>query len=85
MINWPALEVFKQTAMFKNATAALAPELNRVLQAGGDGAARVLRALPPFRAFVTRHEDALRRIADVGRYRWMVRYIDFIVRTTNKT
>ena len=79
-ISWPTFEVFKQTALFKAATAALAPDLNRLILAGGDATARVLRALPPFRAFVIRHQEALRRIAEVGKHRWMLRYIDFIVR-----
>jgi hypothetical protein len=40
-----------------------------------------LRLLTPFRDFVTRNEEPLRRIAENStQLRWALRYIDFIVR-----
>lgn len=81
--GWAAYEVFKKTALFDAATAALAPELNDLVRGTGERTQRGLTRLTPFRAFVVRHQDALRRIADVGRHRWMLRYIDFIVRSSH--
>jgi hypothetical protein len=40
-----------------------------------------LRRLTPFRRLVIAIEQPLRRYAETTQSRWMLRYIDFIVRT----
>jgi hypothetical protein len=72
-----------------DAAKALAGEYNRLVDLGMNqgGLAKAqaverLRLLTPFRDFVTANEEPLRRIAGYStNLRWMLRYIDFIVRT----
>jgi hypothetical protein len=80
-VAWVGYEGLKKSAMYANATAALGPRYD-ALQKTADEALRArLAALAPFRRFVRANEAPLRRIAEnTSRLRWMLRYIDFIMK-----
>ena len=87
--GWFSLEALKKSKVFLDAVEALGGELNRLVKLGEDQAelahAQItarLRTLVPFREFVIRNEAPLREIAtSTSAMRWMLGYIDFIVRT----
>jgi hypothetical protein len=80
-LAWSGYEVFKKTGLYSSATAALGPEFNRLLEVGRKRGALTLLRLVPFRDFVLRHEQPLRRIAETAGSHWMAQYIDLIIRT----
>ncbi len=83
-IAWAGYETLKRSKMYSTATAALGPVWDQLLQGGEAQALRVLVRLAPFRTFVARNEELLRRIAEnTTQLRWTLRYIDFILRTNS--
>jgi hypothetical protein len=74
-------EAMKKTRIFATASAALSVDFNRLLESSGTAVQRHLIRLAPFRQFVRAHESDLRRlIASKPQWRWMLAYIDYIVR-----
>ena len=81
-----AYEVLKNTPMFKNACAALGADIHDLAHSGIQGLTTVRDRLAPFRSFVIRTGVPLREIARLmPRGQWMLRYIDFIVRTNGQS
>ncbi len=81
-IAWAGYESLKRSKMFSTATTALGPVWDQLLERGEVQAVRVLIRLAPFRDFVTANEEPLRRIAENStQLRWMLSYIDFVIRS----
>lgn len=80
-VAWVGFEGLKKSATYANGTAALGPRYD-ALQKTADEAFRArLVALATFRRFARDSEAPLRRIAEnTSRLRWMLRYIDFIMK-----
>jgi hypothetical protein len=80
-VAWVGYEGLKKSAMYSNATAALGPRYDALHKTADEALRARLIALAPFRRFVRDNEAPLRRIAqNTSRLRWMLRYIDFIVK-----
>jgi hypothetical protein len=81
--------VLRENERVRDAAKALASDYNRLVDLAADQTELIrtqavarLRLLTPFRDFVTANEEPLRRIAAYStNLRWMLWYIDFIVRT----
>src|SRR6266851_5223497 len=81
-IAWAGYESLKESKMFSTATTALGPVWDQLLGSGEAQAVRVLIRLAPFRDFVTANQEPLRRIAENStQLRWMLSYIDFVIRS----
>ena len=81
-IAWAGYESLKKSKMFSTATTALGPVWDQLLERGEVQAVRVLIRLAPFRDFLTANEEPLRRIAENStQLRWMLSYIDFVIRS----
>jgi peptidoglycan hydrolase-like protein with peptidoglycan-binding domain len=78
--TWLALEALKTSAAFRAATAVLGEDFDRLREFEGAKLHQRLIQLAPFRQFVVKNEQSLRRIAtNTRQMRWMLPYIDFIV------
>ena len=79
---WIGYESLKKSGVYANATAALGRKDDESARIGGEVLyAQLLAPLAPFRRFVRDNEAPLRRIAkNTSRLRWMLRYIDFIMK-----
>jgi hypothetical protein len=71
----------RESERAKVAAKALGAEYDHLLNRGGAAMVAGLRRLTPFRRLVIAIEQPLRRYAETTQSRWMLRYIDFIVRT----
>ena len=71
----------RESERVKLAAQALGAGYDRLLERGGQAMVEGLRRLTPFRRLILALEAPLRRYADTAQLRWMVRYIDFVVRT----
>jgi hypothetical protein len=71
----------RESERVKFAAKALGAGYDRLLESGGQAMIDGLRRLTPFRRLVIALEEPLRRYAVQSR--WMLRYIDFIVRTNS--
>lgn len=79
---WAGYESLKKSRMFSTATVALGPVWDQLLGSGEAQAVRALTRLAPFRNFVAQNEEPLRRIAENStQLRWMLSYIDFVIRS----
>ena len=73
----------RESERVKFAAKALGAGYDRLLERGGQAMIDGLRHLTPFRRLVIALEEPLRRYAEMAQSRWMLRYIDFIVRTNS--
>jgi hypothetical protein len=73
----------RESERVKFAAKALGAGYDRLLESGGQAMIDGLRRLTPFRRLVIALEEPLRRYAVMAQSRWMLRYIDFIVRTNS--
>jgi len=81
-VAWVGYEGLKKSQRFTAATSALGVGFDHLHNLGEVQVFRRLIALAPFRRFVRANEAPLRRIAQNStQLRWMLPYIDFIVRT----
>jgi len=81
-----AYESLKKSKWFSAASTALGDDVDRLKEMTQAEINERLRMLAPFRRFVIANEEPLRRIAEnLGQLRWMLPYIDFIVRTKADT
>jgi hypothetical protein len=75
--------VMRESERVKLAAKALGAGFDRLLEHGDQAMIDGLRRLTPFRRLVIALEEPLRRYAEMAQSRWMLRYIDFIVRTNS--
>jgi hypothetical protein len=81
-VAWAGYESLKKSKTFSTATAALGPVWDQLLRSGETQAVCVLVRLAPFRNFVAQNEESLRRMAENStQLRWMLSYIDFVIRS----
>jgi hypothetical protein len=73
----------RESERVKFAAKALGAGYDRLLERGGQAMIDGLRRLTPFRRLVIALEEPLRRYAEMAQSRWMLRNIDFIVRTNS--
>jgi hypothetical protein len=77
---WIGFKGLEKSNSYKVVTTALGALFNRLHELDEGAARQRLAQLAPFRQFVIRNEQPLRRIAtNTRRMRWMLSYIDFIV------
>ena len=75
---WVGYKGLEKSNSYKAATTALGAWFNRLHELEQGAALQRLALLAPFRQFVVKNEQPLRRIATNTRMRWMLPYIDFI-------
>ena len=75
--------IMRESERVKLAAKALGAGYDRLLERGGQAMIDGLRRLTPFRRLVIALEEPLRRYAEMAQSRWMLWYIDFIVRTNS--
>ena len=84
-VAWIGYEGLKKSKIYANATAALGGKYDELSKFGNDAVHARLVSLAPFRRFVRENEAPLRRIAkSTPRLHWMLRYIDFVVRSESE-
>jgi hypothetical protein len=83
-VAWVGYEGLKKSRRFHSATSALGARFDQLHDIGEAQVLQRLIALAPFRQFVVANEEPLRRIAEnTLQMRWMLSYIDYIVRTNS--